>query len=266
MRQLLLCAALLSACAVPVPPPLSAGDLVARDVTYSAEVISGAWSDTSVERGASAAIEEVDPQDRDGGPQLTVECRVVGASEQRLSGWLGDRRPVGAWDAPEGAADALFGAAGVEVLTSPRLVLNAGAPATLSTLGQRAFVAGFEVAGDAEAVIADPVVEVANEGFQLWVTAALGADGVQLDVVAEFVSVQGLDELHEAHLPIGAPVHLQQPVSTVQRVSLQTAVAAGRELLVRLPGERRGEARLLVLRARPVAAASDVARASARGR
>lgn len=251
MRSLLPFLAFFGACAAPSVPPLASSDLVERAVTYGAEVFSGKWP------RVDEVLEERDDQ-RDRGdrspPQVAVGCRVLGLSAAALTEWMGDERAVCAWDAPAGAAAELLRADRVEVLTAPRLVLDAGASGELSMLDQRAFLAGFDVTGDAAAIRADPVVEVANHGFQLVLSVAAESGQVRLEVLAEFVSVQGLDASREVRIPVGGAGHLQQPVSCVQRVSLDVPMTAERELLVRLPGDKRGDARLLVLRAEPVRA------------
>ena len=242
----------LAACATPalVGPPAAA--LSERDVGYRAELFSGTWPrelpelvEEPVEDGSAAAAPET-PAD-----QVAFGCRVLLVPDATLAAWLGDARLVCAWDAPAGTVAGLLGAGDVEVLTAPRLVLNSGDPGTLSTLDQQAFVAGFEVVGGRSGILADPVVDVASHGFQLSVTATAEEGEVRLDVLAEFVSVQGLDQPRAASLPVGAPVHLQQPLTFVQRVDVEVALAADRELLVRFPDEQRGRSRLLVLRAEP---------------
>ncbi|MGC6487267.1 MAG: hypothetical protein ACON4Z_06460 [Planctomycetota bacterium] len=250
--MLLLTCALLPACASPGLPPMVRADRVERDVSYRAEVFSGKWPRAPDARAAATA--EPEPESA---AQVTFGCRVLRLSGDELSGWLGDPRAVCAWDAPAGSAAGLLGAPRVEVLTAPRLVLNSGAQGTLSTLDQQAFVAGFDVVGDGAAVLADPVVEVAQEGFRLQVCATIADGGVRLEVAADFVAVQGLDAPREVQLPVGAPVHLQQPVTCAQRVAVDAPVAPGRELLVRLPGEQPGDARLLVLRCQPVDGAHE---------
>ena len=242
----------LAACATPalVGPPAAA--LSERDVGYRAKLFSGTWPREFPElveepgEDDSAAAAPETPAD-----QVAFGCRVLLVPDAALAAWLGDARLVCAWDAPAGTVAGLLGAGDVEVLTAPRLVLNSGDPGKLSTLDQQAFVAGFEVVGGRSGILADPVVDVASHGFQLAVTATAEGSEVRLDVLAEFVSVQGLDQPRAASLPVGAPVHLQQPLTFVQRVDVEVALAADRELLVRFPDEQRGRSRLLVLRAEP---------------
>ncbi len=242
----------LASCATPavLGPPAAA--LSERDVSYRAELFSGTWP-----RELPELVEELAEGDaagaapEDAPAQVAFGCRVLLVPDATLAAWLGDARLVCAWEAPAGTVAGLLGSDDVEVLTAPRIVLNSGDPGTLSTLDQQAFVAGFDVVGGRSGILADPVVDVASHGFQLSVTAKAEGSEFHLDVLAEFVSVQGLEQPRAARLPVGAPVHLQQPLTFVQRVDVEVPLAADRELLVRFPDEQRGRSRLLVLRAEP---------------
>ena len=162
-----------------------------------------------------------------------------------------EARAVAALEVAAGAAAPLLELDSVESLTAPRMILNEGARGTLMTSDQRAFVESFEVVGDGVTLVADPVVAVACDGFHLEVRASLVGDQVELDLDTQFVEVQLLDEPRPLQLPVGAPVHIQQPVTLVQRVSVSGALAPDRKLAVRAPGRAPGAGRLLLVRARP---------------
>ena len=75
---------------------------------------------------------------------------------------------------------------------------------------------------------------------------------VELEVVGEFADVQGLDAPREVQLPVGAPVHIQQPVTFVQRVAVSATLEVYRQVVVRLPGQAPGESMLLIVEPRVV--------------
>jgi len=234
----------LCACAAPRPSFTPLEHLEEWGVDYRADVIAGGWSPPESAKGESErAAEEA--------RQVVFECRVLEAPAAVLSGWQGDARAVAALEVAAGAAAPLLELDSVESLTAPRMILNEGARGTLMTSDQRAFVESFEVVGDGVTLVADPVVAVACDGFHLDVRASIAGDQVELDLVTEFVEVQLLDEPRPLQLPVGAPVHIQQPVTLVQRVSVSGALAHDRTLAVRAPGSAPGAGRLLLVRARP---------------
>ena len=238
----------LAACATPVPRFDPLPDTQRLPVEYRADAVAGAWSPEDVQpTDAAGSQEELAVTE-----QVMVECRVLTVPDDLVDAWSRDERAVFALEVPSGAAEPLYDAEGVESLTAPRIVLNSGARGAIATHDQHAFVEAFHVVATDEALVADPVVAIASGGFHMGLRATAVGEQVELEVFGEFADVQGLDAPREVQLPVGAPVHIQQPVTLVQRVAVSATLEVYRQVVVRLPGQAPGESMLLIVEPRVV--------------
>jgi len=229
--------------------------LVARSewsVRYAASASSEAWTSERPpsEEGGDGALEPL-------APQVLLECRAVRAPTSWIRAWTQDDRAVYGMDVPRGSVEAMLGAPDVEVLTAPRIVLSSGSSGTIEVSNQRAFVESFDVVGDGAALIADPVVSVARDGMHFLFRATLDGEAVDLEFTAELAHIQQLERARAVQLPVGAPVHIQQPVTVLQRVETAGSLAGGRQLVVCTPSAERGNSYLLLVTAEEVAARGD---------
>ncbi len=234
-------------------PPVSIVLLEERSewpVRYRASASSATWGSGDVSSDeASSARAGVPPSS----PQIVLECQTLRAPTTCVNAWSQDARAVYGLDVPRGAVDALLQAPDVEVVTAPRIVLSSGARGTIELANQRAFVASFDVVGAGAALIADPVVSVARDGLRMDIKAAVADEGIELEFSAELVQLQQLAAGRPVQLPVGAPVHIQQPVTVLQQVETKGVLARDRQLVVCTPSGEPGSSYLLVLGAEEAA-------------
>lgn len=95
---------------------------------------------------------------------ITVYRLPAGSSEDLIQGSSGLTLTPESLKALAGKLETLKGA---DRMTTPRVLMNVGAPASISTVDQTAYIKDFELTffPDLEKAIADPVVDVINEGL-----------------------------------------------------------------------------------------------------
>jgi hypothetical protein len=136
------------------------------------------------------------------------------AERDRLLAWLSE--------APE-----------AELISAPELVLHDGQRGHLSVLNQVAYVAAFEVAQDAGIAVADPQVDVAQEGLVVATRPRLSSDGARVALEIELIdaSLERPLRFEELRLPGGAaPVQVQRPSCLTQRLATRADLALGASL------------------------------------
>ena len=236
----------LAACSAVGPAFEPLPDATPLRVAYRAEVVAGAWSPEQPS-SADAALGVADPVLTE---QVMIECRVLALADELVDAWSRDPRPVFALEIPSGAAAPLYGARRVRELAAPRIVVPSGGCGVVSVHDPQAFVESVRLAVEGEGLHADPIVAVAHEGFRVDVCATAVDEQVELEVVADFAALRGLDEARDVGFALRDLVAIQQPTTLAQHVEISATLAAYRQVVVRLPAKAPGQSLLLIVEPR----------------
>lgn len=146
-------------------------------------------------------------------------------------------------------------AGGGERVDESVLTLHAGQEGSIAVLNQHAYLAAFELVASGAALLADPEVAVAQEGWVLTCTSRLDEAGRGTLLDLELV-------LADLELPfgqrsidlVGAPLVLQVPSSVVRTLRTRVVLGADEALVLGgegLPAEGDGRSLLVLLEVGP---------------
>ncbi len=138
------------------------------------------------------------------------------------------------------------------LLSYGSLKLAEGKPAELRVARQCAYVAAFELSQRPGEAIADPIVQVAEDGYLLRITLRPCDESASLELAVEVVrsDLELPMREHVISLPGSAiPVTVQQPAFFTQRIQTNASLSAERALLLcSIPAREAGQTMLVVLR------------------
>lgn len=161
-----------------------------------------------------------------------LEVRILRCESEQAETVFGARaHTIGAWsmDASE-LADS--GVAGLNLISAPRLSVMEGQSGTITILNQVAYISGFELSGKDDTRIADPVIDVMQEGIVLGLRAqSVDADRMNLSLDLALVDLVKPIQTQQISLG-GAPVTIQTPVVYTQRMKGQGKVAESNVLVL----------------------------------
>lgn len=159
-----------------------------------------------------------------------------------------------AYFADDAAVAEILGAADVEMVAAPRLATMDGQRGSVSILSQRAYVSDYEVFHIDEDWIADPVIDVLQDGIMVDVTAkVLEGERVDLDATVEISEFLRFDDERIEIDPSMEPVTIQMPRMRTMRFAQNTVLADGGSILVGRTGEPDGREIWVLLRAQRIA-------------
>ncbi|MEM7306040.1 MAG: hypothetical protein AAF682_05185 [Planctomycetota bacterium] len=191
---------------------------------------------------------------------VDVATRVLRLDEElayRSLGWSPhakramrvDRRAVAA------LADRLVASGDATDVTAPRLVVRAGEVGATAITHQVAYLERFDVVASEHSLVADPKVDVAEEGLRMEVLPQAPVDGrIELAVELNMLSLEHPIATREARLPgIATEVSVQVPVTTRQTLRATASLALDDALLVGgLPTDEPGEWLFAIFAAAPL--------------
>ena len=215
-----LIATFLVGCTTPTRAPIALEPLTVREtipVSYESVVaplaaIDADWSEAEDRSEPSGAVIQVDVEVLELDPALATEL-------------LGAPAGLGGWVAPRAQAlDALqelIDSGRAERVHEARLGVHEHQPAWVSMERQEAYVSSYAVTRSPAALLADPTVDILNEGFRMKAVAELAEDGgAWLDLELTLVELERPIESVEVTIPGSAtPVTLQLPVAKQQVLS-----------------------------------------------
>jgi hypothetical protein len=129
--------------------------------------------------------------------------------------------------------------------TFPVLSLHSGERGNISVLNQQAYVSGFDVLIEPDAAIADPQIDVLQEGFVLDIEPRLTVNGNSVRLLLEIERSEVLRPIEEREGPVGVagasvPVTVQMPVVVTRGLEVERVVPIGSSLVLGLPGLKGG--------------------------
>jgi hypothetical protein len=134
------------------------------------------------------------------------------------------------------------------LLTSPRLLLKDGQQGYITVMNQTAYVSGFRLLQEDEALLVDPVVDVCSHGLLLEASASVVPDteSVALDVSLRIADLLQPIAQHEVSLSGGlGTITLQEPTMSWQRLETELQLT-GDECLVLITEDVERKGRMLV--------------------
>ena len=118
---------------------------------------------------------------------------------------------------------------------------------------QVAFIESFKVVDSGAALIADPVVGVATEGFEVELTATPMEQAMGITVLANYADARLESSERAVTLPGSqTPVTLQQPVTLLQRLTTEGLLTEDRQLMLVAPANDPGDSLALFVSAQHV--------------
>jgi hypothetical protein len=175
----------------------------------------------------------------------TLTVRILKAESGQAERLLGKQaRMVGAWELATDALDA-EALKTLQTVSAPRLTVYEGQAGTISVINQIAYISGFEISGQAEARVADPVIDVLNEGLLLGLKAESAGDThLRLSVDLTLCSLMKPVASQEVKV-LGAAMTVQTPVVYTQRIKGEGRASEDRLLV--LTGMAEGDTVYIVL-------------------
>jgi Flp pilus assembly secretin CpaC/tetratricopeptide (TPR) repeat protein len=145
----------------------------------------------------------------------------------------------------------------VELVTAPRLLVYNGARANLQVLNQYAYVQDYNVEIATAAAIADPIIQVIQDGVILDVRPVVSADRrfITLDIRPTVATLQQPIATFVTTLNVATSVLIQLPELEIERLRTVVSVPDGGTLLLgglRLHSDKRDEAGVPILRNIPI--------------
>ena len=124
----------------------------------------------------------------------------------------------------------------VTMLQSPSLVQTAFMPCSASVINQTAYIRDFDVEVAQGQVIANPVIDVVQDGFQLGTALVPLREGVVgIAVDANFSELQKPIPVFETELGVGKPVTIQLPEVMSTGIETAAEIPTDHKLLMVLP-------------------------------
>ncbi|MDG1984151.1 MAG: hypothetical protein P8M11_06275 [Planctomycetota bacterium] len=224
-------------------------------VTYEAYAYSGIWKnvgDVADELDLVEAESEKADESADQGMVL-LECKILQCSHAELARWTGTNRRTFALEVPAGEVPAFLAQTKGDLVSAPKLLIRPGAKGSLMVADQVAFIESFKVVGSGAALIADPVVGVATEGFEVELTATPMEQAMGVTVLANYADARLESSERAVTLPGSqAPVTLQQPVTLLQRLTTEGLLTEDRQLMLVAPANEPGDSLALFVSAQHV--------------
>ena len=126
----------------------------------------------------------------------------------------------------------LLAARGVRAVSAPRVVALSGQRANIAVLNQHAYIADYEVYQLEDALIADPQIDVLQEGLSVELTATVEEDRIRLETAVHLAHLLAMESTEVVLDPSLDPVHLDLPQVSIQRIDTTARIADGQALLV----------------------------------
>ena len=161
-----------------------------------------------------------------------LEVRIIRCDSAQAEDVFGARsRSVGAWTMDAAELDGRRIAA-LNLTSAPRLSVMEGQSGTITILNQVAYISGFELSGKESTRIADPVIDVMQEGIVLGLRAQ-SSDEKRMDLSLDLALVDLVKPIQTQEISLGgAPVTIQTPVVYTQRMKGQGNVAESKVLVL----------------------------------
>lgn len=223
-------------------------------VTYEANAYSGIWKNLgdAEEEPLVAAEPETADEPADQGMVL-LECKILQCSHAELAWWTGTNGRTFALEVPASEVPAFLAQTQGDLVSAPKLLIRPGAKGSLMVADQVAFIESFKVVDSGAALIADPVVGVATEGFEVELTATPMEQAMGVTVLANYADARLESSEREVTLPGGqTPVTLQQPVTLLQRLTTEGLLSEDRQLMLVAPANEPGDSLALFVSAQHV--------------
>lgn len=259
--------ALAVGCQAAAPSALPLSDSQTWPVTYEANAYSGIWkAQGNAEDGApleraepvtfNEPVTSDEPETSDDPVvqgMVLLECKILQCSNAELARWTGREGRTFALEVPSGEVPAFLARTQGDLVSAPKLMLHPGAKGSLMVADQVAFIESFKVIDSGSALLADPVVGVATEGFEVELSAAPVSQAMGVTVLANYADVRLESSEREVTLPGSqTPVTLQQPVTLLQRVTTEGLLTEDRQLLLVAPANEPGSSLALFVSAHHV--------------
>jgi len=212
---------LLAACAAGRPLRSTPAEVLARPALEYSAGFRAPELEPAVSDGAEAA----------GTRTAEVEVLLLALDAAESSALEGEASPgPRAWTTRRSELApylALAHARDERLLHAPHILGAEGRRNTFAILDQHAYVADFELRGDAKAMVADPIVKTFTTGLQIQTRAVFAPDErLALELTIRDCALTTPLESRDAHLPgLPTPVELQIPSLCTQRLSTEAALA-----------------------------------------
>ena len=161
-----------------------------------------------------------------------LEVRFLRAKPENARRMFGDRAiEIGASSLPAAeVTEELLAQA--TLISAPRLLVYEKQKGTVLVANQLSFVSGFELQGKEATRVADPIVEVANEGIYLEMhTVSADENKLRLTVGVTMSEIVRPIEVQKVRL-YGADVEIQVPVTYTQQLSAAGDISEDRVLVL----------------------------------
>ena len=216
-------ALLASACATSQPT-----EAVKLEVLPDFEVsYSGALNDKT-----EPEIPQYTQAESDTDVAYTLEAKILSCSAEQGEEIFGKRAQViGAWSMP---ADELTleRMSKLEVVSAPRLMVFEGQNGVITIVNQVSYISGFEIEGKADQRIADPVIDVVQDGLMLGLRATSG-DATHMNLQLDLTLADLVRPIKTQTVQLGgAGVTIQTPVVYIQRMKAQGKVSQDKVLVL----------------------------------
>ena len=120
----------------------------------------------------------------------------------------------------------------IPILSAPRVTIYDGQTGVIQITNQISYISGFEFSGEKSTRIADPIVDVLNEGLVLSVKADKRGEGrVHLELELLLSEVAKPIKTQDVKL-LGAPMTIQTPVAMNQRLTAKGEFDEDRTLVL----------------------------------
>lgn len=185
--------------------------------------------------GAGPVLEELpvpESAEEGAGPMYMLEVRFLRAKPENARRMFGDRAiEVGASSLPAAeVTEALLAQA--TLMSAPRLTVYEKQTGTIWIANELAYISGFDLDGKDATRVADPIVEVANEGIYLEMHAvSADANKLRLTVGVTLSEIVRPIEVQKVRL-YGADVEIQVPVTYTQQLSAAGEISEDRVLVL----------------------------------
>jgi hypothetical protein len=223
-------------------------------VTYEANAYSGIWQDLgNTEEEPAVGAEPATAVESGDQGMVLLECKILQCPRAELARWTGTNGPTFALEVPAGEVPAFLAQTQGDLVSAPKLLLHPGAKGSLMVAEQTAFIESFKVVDSGAALIADPVVGVATEGFEVELTATPTEQAMGVTVLANYADARLESSERTVTLPGSqTPVTLQQPVTLLQRLSTEGLLTEDRQLMLVAPANEPGDSLALFVSAQHV--------------
>lgn len=152
---------------------------------------------------------------------ITMKATIHRVPMALVARLLDGRQWASLSDVQRAALSKAIEATGADILSAPQVAFRSGSRAEVSILSETAYVADYRVVVAEDVQVADPVIEVINDGFTLDVVGVALRDRTRLRVVHRVCTLERPIPTEEIVVnTLGSKVTIQKPV--VQSIEVES--------------------------------------------